>query len=99
MILFIFLSFFFIFFFLHFQLRSPKKQKLNDLNWHDVAIQRFENNITLQVGGTIIRKTLPPEMGALNIHFGTILGGPGEYSAEFLNDVGSFRGCMSDVSV
>lgn len=80
------------------QLRSPKKQKLNDLNWHDVAVQRFENNITLQVGGTIIRKTLPPEMGALNIHFGTILGGPGEYSADFLNDVGSFRGCMSDVS-
>ncbi|XP_065355734.1 chondroitin sulfate proteoglycan 4 [Calliphora vicina] len=79
------------------QLRSPKKQKLNDLDWHDVAVQRFENNITLQVDGTIIRKTLPPEMGALNVHFGTFLGGPGEYSPEFISELGSFRGCISDV--
>lgn len=63
-----------------------------------MAVQRFENNITLQVDGTIIRKTLPAEMGALNVHFGTFLGGPGEYSPEFLNDLGSFRGCISDVS-
>ncbi|XP_075152983.1 chondroitin sulfate proteoglycan 4-like protein [Haematobia irritans] len=79
------------------QLRSPKKQKLNDLEWHDVAVQRYESNITLQVDGHIIRKTLPAEMGALNVHFGTSLGGPGEYSPDFLNDLASFRGCISDV--
>lgn len=80
------------------QLRSPKKQKLNDLEWHDVAVQRYENNITLQVDGNIIRKTLPADMGALNVHFGTSLGGPGEYSPDYLNDLASFRGCISDVS-
>ncbi|XP_005179735.2 chondroitin sulfate proteoglycan 4 [Musca domestica] len=79
------------------QLRSPKKQKLNDLEWHDVAVQRYENNITLQVDGNIIRKTLPADMGALNVHFGTSLGGPGEYSPDYLNDLASFRGCISDV--
>ncbi|XP_022230435.2 chondroitin sulfate proteoglycan 4 [Drosophila obscura] len=79
------------------QLRSPKKQKLNDLEWHDVAVQRFENNITLQVDGYIMRKQLPGEMSALNIHFGTFLGGVGDFTAEFLNDVIGFRGCISDV--
>ncbi|KAH8323206.1 hypothetical protein KR067_000506, partial [Drosophila pandora] len=79
------------------QLRSPKKQKLNDLEWHDVAVQRFENNITLQVDGYIMRKQLPGQLSALNIHFGTFLGGVGDFSAEFLNDVIGFRGCISDV--
>ncbi|KAL9926209.1 chondroitin sulfate proteoglycan 4 [Glossina fuscipes] len=79
------------------QLRSPKNQKLNDLDWHDVAVQRYENNITLQVDGTIIRKTLPAEMAALNVHFGTYLGGPGELSEDSFNDLPNFRGCISDV--
>ncbi|XP_016977930.2 chondroitin sulfate proteoglycan 4 [Drosophila rhopaloa] len=79
------------------QLRSPKKQKLNDLEWHDVAVQRFENNITLQVDGFIMRKQLPGDLTALNIHFGTFLGGVGDFSAAFLDDVIGFRGCISDV--
>ncbi|XP_037957979.1 chondroitin sulfate proteoglycan 4 [Teleopsis dalmanni] len=79
------------------QLRSPKKQKLNDLDWHDVAVQRYDNNITLQVDGTIIRKTLHADMMALNVHFGTFLGGVGDFPAEYLNDVIGFRGCISDV--
>jgi len=81
------------------QLRSPKKQKLNDLEWHDVAVQRFENNITLQVDGFIMRKQLPGELTALNIHFGTFLGGVGDFTASYLNDVIGFRGCISDVSI
>lgn len=80
------------------QLRSPKKQKLNDLEWHDVAVQRFENNVTLQVDGHIMRKQLPNDLAALNVHFGTFLGGVGDFTAEFLNDVIGFRGCISDVS-
>ncbi|XP_030384249.1 chondroitin sulfate proteoglycan 4 [Scaptodrosophila lebanonensis] len=76
---------------------SPKKQKLNDLEWHDVAVQRFENNITLQVDGNIMRKTLAIEMAALNVHFGTFLGGVGDFPAEYLSDVIGFRGCISDV--
>lgn len=71
---------------------------MNDLDWHDVAVQRYENNITLQVDGTIIRKTLPAEMSALNVHFGTFLGGPGELSEDSFNDLPNFRGCISDVS-
>ncbi|XP_068150661.1 chondroitin sulfate proteoglycan 4 [Drosophila tropicalis] len=79
------------------QLRSPKKQKLNDLEWHDVAVQRFENNITLQVDGHLMRKQLPGELPPLNIHFGTFLGEVGDFTAEYLNDVIGFRGCISDV--
>ncbi|XP_030567853.1 chondroitin sulfate proteoglycan 4 [Drosophila novamexicana] len=79
------------------QLRSPKKQPLNDLEWHDVAVQRFENNVTLQVDGHIMRKQLPNDSQALNVHFGTFLGGVGDFTAEFLNDVIGFRGCISDV--
>ncbi|KAH8391792.1 hypothetical protein KR215_003669, partial [Drosophila sulfurigaster] len=79
------------------QLRSPKKQKLNDLEWHDVAVQRFENNVTLQVDGHIMRKQLPDDLAALNVHFGTFLGGVGDFTAAFLDDVIGFRGCISDV--
>ncbi|ALC40229.1 kon [Drosophila busckii] len=79
------------------QLQSPQSQKLNDLEWHDVAVQRFENNVTLQVDGHIMRQQLPGELGALNVHFGTFLGGVGDFTAEFLNDVIGFRGCISDV--
>lgn len=46
-----------------------------------------------------MRKQLPGQLSALNIHFGTFLGGVGDFSAEFLNDVIGFRGCISDVSV
>lgn len=65
--------------------------------WHDVAVQRYEGNITLQVDGTIIRKILPTDVSALNVHFGTFLGGPGEHSSDFLNNLPNFRGCISDV--
>lgn len=65
--------------------------------WHDVAVQRYEGNITLQVDGMIIRKILPTDVSALNVHFGTFLGGPGEHSSDFLNDLPNFRGCISDV--
>lgn len=63
-----------------------------------MAVQRYENNITLQVDGNIMRKTLPAEMSALNVHFGTFLGGVGDFPAEYLTDVVGFRGCISDVS-
>lgn len=63
-----------------------------------MAVQRFENNVTLQVDGHIMRKQLPNDSQALNVHFGTFLGGVGDFTAEFLNDVIGFRGCISDVS-
>lgn len=63
-----------------------------------MAVQRFENNVTLQVDSHIMRKQLPENSAALNVHFGTFLGGVGDFTAEFLNDVIGFRGCISDVS-
>lgn len=63
-----------------------------------MAVQRFENNVTLQVDSHIMRKQLPDNSAALNVHFGTFLGGVGDFTAEFLNDVIGFRGCISDVS-
>ncbi|XP_055920234.1 chondroitin sulfate proteoglycan 4 [Eupeodes corollae] len=79
------------------QLISPKKQKLNDLEWHDIAIQRYDSNITLQVDASIIRKSLRNGLSAFNVHYGTYLGGVGEFRAEYVKDVNNFRGCISDV--
>lgn len=43
------------------------------------------------------RKTLPSEVGELNVHFGVFIGGLGDFSESYLNSVDNFRGCMSDV--
>ncbi|XP_055851625.1 chondroitin sulfate proteoglycan 4 [Episyrphus balteatus] len=79
------------------QLISPKKHILNDLEWHDIAIQRYDSNITLQVDSSIIRKSLKNGLSAFNVHYGTYLGGVGEFRAEYVKDVNNFRGCISDV--
>lgn len=81
------------------ELRSPKAAKpLNDLDWHEIAIQRYEMNITMQVDEHFVRQTLPENTAELNIHFGVFLGGVGDFSEAYLDTVVSFRGCMSDVS-
>lgn len=81
------------------EMRSPVAMKpLNDLEWHDIAIQRYDKNITMQVDEQFVRQTLPEDVAELNIHFGVFLGGVGDFSEAYLDTVVSFRGCMSDVS-
>lgn len=43
------------FFPLNKQMWSPKKFILNDLEWHDIAIQRYEANVTLQIDDYFVR--------------------------------------------
>lgn len=80
-------------------LESPKRQLYNDREWHDLSVQRYEHNVTMQIDEHIVRKTLPARSAAveLNIHFGVFLGGPGDYSAEYLSSMDNLRGCISDV--
>lgn len=81
------------------EMLSPKNAKaLNDLDWHEIAIQRYDMNITMQVDEHFVRHTLPDGAAELNIHFGVFFGGIGDFSATYLNSTVSFRGCMSDVS-
>lgn len=81
------------------EMRSPVGVKaLNDLDWHEIAIQRYDKNITMQVDEHFVRQTLPEDVAELNIHFGVFLGGVGDFSEAYLDTVISFRGCMSDVS-
>lgn len=77
---------------------SPKTNTFNDLNWHEIAIQRYDTNITMQVDEHFVKYVLPDNIAELNIHFGVFLGGVGDFSESYLNSVESFRGCMSDVS-
>lgn len=81
------------------EMLSPVGAKaLNDLDWHEISIQRYDKNITMQVDEHFVRHTLPEEVAELNIHFGVFLGGVGDFSEAYLDTVVSFRGCMSDVS-
>lgn len=79
------------------ELWSPKGLTFNDLQWHDVVILRYETNLTLQVDEHFIRRTLPSDLGELNIHFGVYLGGVGDFTESFLKNLENFRGCISDV--
>ncbi|GAB0098883.1 chondroitin sulfate proteoglycan 4 [Sergentomyia squamirostris] len=79
------------------ELWSPKNILLNDLNWHEISIQRYDANITMQVDEHFNRKTVPPRIAELNIHFGVFLGGVGDFSQSYLNTMDNFRGCMSDM--
>lgn len=81
------------------ELWSPRTSTVNDLAWHEIAIQRYESNVTMQVDEHFVRQTLPATVAELNIHFGSVLGGVGDFSEPYLNALNSFRGCMSDVSV
>lgn len=78
---------------------SPKRLTFNDREWHDVSIQRYESNVTVQIDEHIVRKALPGRFKAtvMNIQFGVFLGGPGDYSASYLSSVENLRGCISDV--
>lgn len=79
---------------------SSNEHKLSDHQWHDISVHRFENTVSLQVDANITKKHLPPSMLGLNIHFGTYLGGFGEFFYEYLPEqMMGFRGCLSDVSV
>ncbi|XP_055711491.1 chondroitin sulfate proteoglycan 4 [Phlebotomus papatasi] len=79
------------------ELWSPRNILFNDLNWHEIAIQRYDSNITMQVDEHFNRKTVPSRIGELNIHFGVFLGGVGDFSQAYLSTVDNFRGCMSDM--
>lgn len=81
------------------ELWSPKRAAYNDREWHDVSLQRYDENVTLQIDEHIVRKQLQQPRAAteFNVHFGVFLGGPGDYSAEYLSGVENLRGCISDV--
>ncbi|KAJ6647835.1 Contactin-associated protein 1, partial [Pseudolycoriella hygida] len=78
-------------------LSTPKKIAFNDLQWHDVSIQRYETNITLQIDQHFVRKTMPSRVNEFNVHFGVFLGGLGDFSETYLGSVDNYRGCISDV--
>lgn len=81
------------------EMRSPVDiPALNDLDWHEIAIQRYEKNLTMQVDKHFVRQTLADDVAELNINFGVFLGGVGDFREAYLDTVVSFRGCMSDVS-
>ncbi|KAJ6647841.1 Chondroitin sulfate proteoglycan 4 [Pseudolycoriella hygida] len=79
------------------ELSTPKKIAFNDLQWHDVSIQRYETNITLQIDQHFVRKTMPSRVNEFNVHFGVFLGGLGDFSETYLGSVDNYRGCISDV--
>lgn len=79
------------------QLWSPKNLHFNDLDWHEVAIARYETNITMQVDKIFIRKVLSQSIGELNVNFGVFIGGLGDFSDSYLDSVVNYRGCISDV--
>lgn len=81
------------------QLYSPGEYYLNDAQWHDVSILRYETNITFQIDSHFVRHFIPPEIGKLNIHFGIYVGGLGDFSITSVIDDAYFRGCISDVSI
>ena len=41
--------------------------------------------------------SLPGEFYELNVHFGVLVGGMGDFSEIFLGNQETFRGCMEDV--
>lgn len=71
---------------------------MNDAQWHDVSILRYETNITFQIDSHFVRHFIPSEIGKLNIHFGIYIGGLGDFSITSVIDDTYFRGCIQDVS-
>ena len=45
----------------------------------------------------LFRVSLPGEFYELNVHFGVLVGGMGDFSEIFLGNQETFRGCMEDV--
>ena len=45
----------------------------------------------------LCRVSLPGEFYELNVHFGVLVGGMGDFSEIFLGNQETFRGCMEDV--
>lgn len=76
---------------------SPKALLFNDLVWHDIVILRYETNLTLQVDEHFVRRSLPIDVGELNVHFGVSLGGVGDFTDSYLRNLENYRGCISDV--
>lgn len=77
---------------------SPDGRMYNDRDWHDVFIQRYENNVTMQIDEHSVQKVLPARsLAELNVHFGVLVGGPGDFTADYLSNVENLRGCISDV--
>lgn len=72
---------------------------MNDAQWHDVSILRYETNITFQIDSHFVRHFIPSDIGKLNIHFGIYIGGLGDFSITSVIDDTYFRGCIQDVSI
>ncbi|KAK6642782.1 hypothetical protein RUM43_004284 [Polyplax serrata] len=80
------------------EISSARGLKLDDLNWHDVAITRRDAEFVLVIDNIhITKEKLPGRFYELNIHYGIFLGGQGDFTELFLGHHDSLRGCLSDV--
>lgn len=67
------------------EIASPRGLTLNDLSWHEIHLVRQEANMTLQIDGIHITRTLlPGKFFVLNIVYGVFIGGQGEFHELFL---------------
>ncbi|XP_057318749.1 chondroitin sulfate proteoglycan 4 [Microplitis mediator] len=80
------------------EIASPRGLTLNDLSWHEIHLIRQEANMTLQIDGIHITRTLlPGKFFVLNIMYGVFIGGQGEFHELFLGHTEYMRGCMADI--
>ncbi|CAG5093715.1 Similar to CSPG4: Chondroitin sulfate proteoglycan 4 (Homo sapiens) [Cotesia congregata] len=80
------------------EIASPRGLTLNDLSWHEIHLVRQEANMTLQIDGIHITRTLlPGKFFVLNIVYGVFIGGQGEFHELFLGHTEYMRGCMADI--
>lgn len=65
------------------------------MEWHDVSINRKENDLTLVIDG-IHRKehTLSDRYLELNINYGVYIGGIGNFTQVYLGNYNNYRGCL-----
>ncbi|CAG9855229.1 unnamed protein product [Phyllotreta striolata] len=78
---------------------SPIGSKLNDLKWHEVAIERKDANFTLTIDKSHkVQKHLPGKFFELNIHYGLFIGDNKNRNNTdiFFGHMDKFRGCISD---
>ena len=62
-----------------------------------VALSLSHSFIRQSIVLLLFRVSLPGEFYELNVHFGVLVGGMGDFSEIFLGNQETFRGCMEDV--
>ncbi|KAK2724192.1 hypothetical protein QYM36_000899, partial [Artemia franciscana] len=81
------------------ELSTPRGLKLNDLGWHEVKLDRQQDDLVLVVDKIHSTKVkLEGRFYELNIHYGVFVGGVGDFREIFLGLLESLRGCIEDVT-